>query len=84
MTETAQQIRERHAQEIRETAAAALKAGQKITIDFLLPTIFVDTGEGEYFFQEWEAENLLEEIKKNPLAEVCTPSEIILYMAQHW
>jgi hypothetical protein len=63
-----------------ERADAEREAGGSIDIDDMLPAITVKMSSGEdYFFQEWQADDLLDRVPNN-----ISPEDYILAMAQNW
>jgi hypothetical protein len=77
--------------QIKGTAQKAEQAGQKVSIDNMLPTVSVVRGDDdEYFFQEHEAQDLIDRCEKliSDLGEDAEQSlsveEVILHQAQGW
>lgn len=62
---------------IQEIAAAARAEGQTVVIEYQLPSVSINNG--EYYFQEHEAEELLDTVPVDLTAE-----DWILYCAQSW
>jgi len=63
-----------------ERAAAERESGGSVEIETTLPSISVRLSDGsEYFFQEWEADEILEKIPTN-----IDPEDFILATAQNW
>lgn len=61
-------------------ADAERRAGGSIEIDYRLPYIAIEMSDGsEYFFQEYEADNLLDTVPNNINAE-----DFLLASAQNW
>jgi len=64
----------------KDRAKAERKAGGYCKINNRLPSVAVKLSDGsEYFFQEWEAEDLLDEVPPNIDEE-----DYILAQAQNW
>ena len=56
------------------------RAGGMVDIDYRLPTVAVELSDGsEYFFQEYEAQDLIDEVPEN-----ISPEDYILAQAQGW
>ena len=65
---------------IVETEKAFYESGGIIEISHVLPTIHIIFSDGEeYFFQESEAENLLDEVP-----EELTEKEYLIWVSQGW
>ncbi len=68
------------AKQYEKRAAAEREAGGSIEIDTGLPTVAITLSDGtDYFFQEWEADELLNKIPGN-----VDPEDFLLAMAQNW
>lgn len=66
--------------EIERFAKEAKKLGDTVEINHKMPTIFINLSNGEeYFFQEWEAQELLDEVPDN-----VDPEEWFLWIAHGW
>jgi hypothetical protein len=69
---------------IQETVAAAYASGQRVQCNLNLPTVFIDTGENEYFFQESEAVDLLKEADQIADMYGIWASDALIWLAQGW
>lgn len=68
------------AKQYGKRAEAERDAGGSIEIDTMLPSISIKLSDGtDYFFQEWEADELLNKIPGNVDKE-----DFLLAMAQNW
>jgi len=68
------------AKQYTKRAAAERDAGGSVEIDTMLPTISIKLSDGtDYFFQEWEADEMLNKIPGNVDKE-----DFLLAMAQNW
>lgn len=67
------------AEQIRQTAEAAIKNGQEVHINRSLPYVAVTTKLEEFFFQGQEAAELLDSVPDNVNEE-----DFILFLAQGW
>ena len=66
--------------QIEAAAEAERAAGGSVEIDPVLPTVAVTMSDGaEYFFQEWEASELLDQVPDEVAEE-----DYILWAAQGW
>jgi hypothetical protein len=76
---------EKKSKVVKRTYKNALKANQKIQIDYRHMAIAIEiSNQKEYFFKEEEAENKIKEAEKNILSHFCSVEEILLYQAQSW
>lgn len=72
-------------QQIIRTAIAAQAENQYVDINPILPTVLIHRDENdEYFFQEQEASNLLDEAQTACNKFSVTLKEWLLYAAQGW
>ena len=67
------------AEQIRQTAEAAIKSGQEVHINSSMPYVAVNTKLEEFFFQGQEAAELLDSVPDNVNEE-----DFILFLAQGW
>jgi hypothetical protein len=68
------------AKQIKNIADAERKAGGKVEINSKLPYVSVNNSNGdEYFFQDYSAENLLDEVPDN-----VNPEDYILFVSTRW
>ena len=65
-------------QQINQAAQAARNEGQYVKIDTSFPSIDIN---GEYSFQEWQVDELLE---LNPVPEGVDLQNWLLYIVQSW
>ena len=79
ITEGAKSVPANIKRDIEKTAKAARRAGDKVEINYGLPYVSVKVGHDEYFFQEHEASDLLDEVPDNVNDE-----DYILWVAQGW
>ena len=71
--------------QINNTADAARKAGQTISIDWGLPYVSIVCSESdEYFFQGEEASNLLAEAVEAGNKFYVSSEDYLLHIAQGW
>jgi len=64
----------------KKRASSEIKGGGSIDINSRIPTISITMSNGEkYFFQEHEAQKLLDEVPDN-----IDPEDFILAQAQNW
>ncbi len=69
------------------THAKEAHFGFEVDIELTLPSVSVKAldGDGEWFFQEWQAEPILEEAKIVVEAiENCSMCQAVAYMAMNW
>ncbi len=75
-----EKISSRLIKQYKDRAKAERKAGGFCKVDERLPSVDVKMSDGStYYFQEWEAEDLLDEVPPNIDAE-----DYILAQAQNW
>jgi hypothetical protein len=56
-----------------------------IEINYRLPYVAIMHADGsEYFFQDEEADNLIEEARRSPLHDYCSIENIILWQSIGW
>ncbi len=68
------------ADQLEQRAEAEREGGGTIEIDPVLPSVSIRMSSGEeYFFQEWEADELLAKVPEN-----IDPSDYLLAIAQNW
>jgi hypothetical protein len=80
LTEMAEELPEQIVAQLEKRAAAEREAGGSIEIEPGLPSISITLSDGsEYFFQEWEADELLEKVPAN-----ITHEDYLLAIAQNW
>ncbi len=74
------ELPERLVTQLEQRADAEKKAGGTIEINTRLPSVAITLSDGsEYFFQEWEADELLNDIPAN-----IQPEDYLLAVAQNW
>jgi len=72
-------------QQIIKTADAAKAAGQWVEINDMLPTLTIYRGpDDEYFYQEWEALEVVNEYEELADRLVLDVEDVILWAAQGW
>ena len=77
---TSNTLPENMVQDYETRAECEREAGGSVEIDNVLPTVAVTMSDGaEYFFQEYEASQLLDSVPDN-----ISPEDFILAIAQGW
>lgn len=80
VTESAPSIPTRMVRQYERLAKSERRGGGKIDIDYRLPTVYIKTSaRDEYFFQEHEAQDLLDTVPQNIAAE-----DFLLAQSQNW
>lgn len=80
MTQVQQEVIPKIRRDIERTADFVRRAGGHVEINYGLPCVSVDCPDGSaYFFQEHEAETLLDRVPPNVFED-----DFILWSSQNW
>lgn len=80
ISENANQLAPNILRDFEKRAEAEKKAGAKVEIDYKLPTLSITMSDGsDFFFQEREASDMLDQVPENINAE-----DYFLAIAQGW